>query len=62
VYTALFCLEYKWSPFEIETELRIYQNDAIDIVEPDPVSISTIMEQIKFLDKRLNELIEEVSL
>lgn len=63
VYAALFCLEYKWSPFELEgIELRIYQNDAIDVLEPEPVEISTIMEQIKYLDKHLMELIEEVSL
>ena len=29
VYTALFCLEYKVKPSDIETELRIYQNNEI---------------------------------
>ena len=29
IYAALFCLEYKVKPGEIETELRIYQNDEI---------------------------------
>ncbi len=61
VYAALFCLEYHQSPFEIETELRIYQNDDIAVLIPDPVEIMQIMEQIKFMNKRLNELIEEVS-
>lgn len=59
VYTALFCLEYKWTPFEIETELRIYQNDKVKVLEPDPVDISGIMEQIKYLDKWLMEFMEE---
>ena len=62
VYTALFCLEYSYSPFEIETELRIYQNDAVDTLVPEPTKIMEIMEQIKYLDKHLNEFIEEVSL
>jgi len=30
VYSALFCLEYGYKPFEIEYDLRIYQNDAIE--------------------------------
>lgn len=60
VYTALFCLEYRHSPFDIETELRIYQNDDVRLLVPDPVDISTIMEKIKHFDKRLNALLEEV--
>jgi hypothetical protein len=59
VYTALFCLEYDYKPFEIETELRIYQNDDVKVFLPDPVDISSIMEQIKYLDKRLNQYMEE---
>ena len=31
VYAALFCLEYKIRPGDIEMELRIYQNDDIDV-------------------------------
>lgn len=59
IYAALFCLEYKHRPFELDIELRIYQNDEIKILIPDPVDISSIMEQIKFFDKRLGELMEE---
>lgn len=59
VYTALFCLEYNYKPFELEIELRIYQNDDVKIFVPDPVDISSIMEQIKYLDKRLNQYMEE---
>jgi hypothetical protein len=29
VYAAYFCLEYGFKPYEIEGELRLYQNDAI---------------------------------
>lgn len=59
VYTALFCLEYRYEPFEIEIELRIYQNDEIKIFEPDLGEVKRIMEQIKFFDKKLNTMIEE---
>ena len=29
IYAALFCLEYKVKPSEIEMELRLYQNNEI---------------------------------
>jgi hypothetical protein len=59
VYAALFCLEYGFRPFDIEIELRVYQNDEARIYEADPVSISLIMEKIKTFDQRINELREE---
>lgn len=51
IYAALFCLEYKYPPFDIEIELRIYQNDDVKLLEPDPVDISVIMEKIKHFSK-----------
>ncbi len=62
VYAALFCLEYRFKPFEIEIELRIYQNDEVQIFEGDPDVITHIMDKIVTFDKRLNELKEEVML
>lgn len=59
VYAALFCLEYGFRPFDIEIELRIYQNDEARIYEADAVSISLIMDKIKDFDRRINELREE---
>lgn len=59
VYAALFCLEYKFRPFDIEMELRIYQNDEVRIYEGDPVEVSLIMDKIVAFDKRINELREE---
>lgn len=56
VYAALFCLEYRMKPFEIEIELRIYQNDEIQIFEADPDSIFHIMDKIISFDKRLDAL------
>jgi len=44
VYAAYFCLEYGVSPFEIRTELRIYQRDEIIPFVPESESIAVIME------------------
>lgn len=53
VYAALFCLEYRVKPFEIMTELRIYQGDEIRIYEADPDVITHIMDKIITFDKRI---------
>lgn len=60
VYAALFCLEYRFKPFEIEIELRIYQNDEIRVYNPDADHIMHIMDKIITFDKRINELKMEV--
>lgn len=59
IYAALFCLEYKFKPFEIEIELRIYQNDEVLALEPDPDEIVHIMDRIITFDKFIRELEEE---
>lgn len=56
VYAALFCLEYRYKPFDIEIELRIYQNDEVRIYEADPDIIAHIMSKIIAFDKRINAL------
>ena len=56
VYAALFCLEYGFKPTEIETELRIYQNDEVQIFEGDPLMITNIMDKIVVFDRRIEEL------
>lgn len=60
IYCALFCLEYQYRPFEIGMEMRIYQNDAVQIFEADPDVIFRYMEKIKFFDKRINQMQEEL--
>lgn len=45
VYAALFCLEYHVNPGDIEIELRIYQNNDILALEPDPSEIKAIMDK-----------------
>lgn len=59
VYAALFCLEYKVKPGEIEMELRIYQNDEILHFEPTAEDILPIMDKIVHLDKLLVSMEEE---
>lgn len=56
VYAALFCLEYSVKPMEINTELRIYQNDAVKMLPGDPDFITHVMSKIVMFDKRINEL------
>lgn len=56
VYAALFCLEYKFKPMDIEMELRIYQNDEVRIYEGDPDVITHIMDKIISFDRRINQL------
>lgn len=59
VYAALFCLEYGFRPFDIAMELRIYQNDEVQIYVADPDVIFHIMDKIISFDKRINAIKEE---
>lgn len=56
IYAALFCLEYKVKPGEIEIELRIYQNDEIIYHNPEADEILPIMDKIIRLDKLLRKI------
>ena len=53
IYAALFCLEYKVKPGEIEMELRIYQNDEVLFHKPTAEDILPIMDKIVHIDKML---------
>ena len=55
IYAALFCLEYKVKPGDIEMELRIYQNDQIIKHNPTAEDILPIMDKIIHLNKLLTE-------
>lgn len=59
IYAALFCLEYKLKPSEINIELRIYQNDEIVYHIPEGDEILPIMDKIKTFDRVINELKKE---
>ncbi len=56
VYSALFCLEYIVKPIEIETELRLYQNDNAVLYLPTPEEITNVMNTIVTFDKRIEQL------
>lgn len=60
VYAALFCLEYKQKPGEIEIELRIYQNDEVRVFNPTAEDILPIMDTIIHLNKLLSKIEGEV--
>ena len=60
VYVALFCLEYRIDPKDIEIELRIYQFDQIAIENPNPDEILAICDKIVHFDKVIKKInIEE---
>lgn len=59
IYTALFCLEYKLKPSEMQIELRIYQNDEVLIHIPEADEIVPIMDKIKTFDKIINDIKKE---
>ena len=56
IYAALFCLEYKIKPSEIDMELRIYQNDNVLVHNPTVEDILPIMEKIVHLNKLLENM------
>ena len=55
IYAALFCLEYRVKPNEIQIELRIYQNDGVLVHNPEPEDIYEIMDKIVHLNKLLEK-------
>ena len=56
IYAALFCLEYKMKPGNIDMELRIYQNNEIVVHEPHADDILPIMDKIISFDKVIEKL------
>lgn len=56
IYAALFCLEYKIKPGEIDMELRIYQNDGVLVHNPTADEILPIMDKIVHLNKILENI------
>lgn len=55
IYVALFCLEYKIKPAEIQIECRIYQNDEIVVDNPTAEDIVPIMDKIVHINKILED-------
>ena len=59
IYAALFCLEYKIKPVDIEMDLRIYQNNQILYENPTAETIVPIMDKIITFDKVINKIKEQ---
>lgn len=61
IYAALFCLEYKMKPRNIDIELRIYQSDEVLLENPPSEQIEAIMNKIVSFDKIIKKIaIEEI--
>ena len=56
IYAALFCLEYKVKPKDIQMELRLYQSDEIVIHNPEVDEIVPIMDKIVSFDKLIDKV------
>ena len=56
IYAALFCLEYREKPEDIEIELRIYQNNEILVHNPTVDDIRPIMGKIISFDKVISQI------
>lgn len=59
IYAALFCLEYKVKPCDIEIELRLYQNNDVLIQNPATDDIVPIIDKIVTFDKVIKRLKEQ---
>jgi len=59
VYAALFCLEYKVKPGDVNMELRLYQNDEVLFHNPEPDEIAPIIDKIITFDKIIRRIKEE---
>lgn len=56
IYDALFCLEYRVEPQDIQHELRIYQSDEVVVHEPFPEDIRSIMDTIIEFDQQIENM------
>lgn len=56
IYTALFCLEYKIKPVDIDIELRIYQSDEIIVHNPTAEDLVPIIDKIISFDKVITKI------
>lgn len=59
VYAAIFCLEYDKDPFDMDIELRIYQDPEVSVFDADPEDIKLIMEKIVDFDRQIEQLKRE---
>lgn len=58
IYCAMFCLEYKINPYDIEMIVRMYQSDAVLEEIVDPKEVKRIMELIQFFCPEIDKMRE----
>lgn len=56
IYAALFCLEYRVKPYDIQIELRVYKDDNVVCHSPEPEAIAAIMDHIVHVNKLLEKI------
>lgn len=56
IYAAYFCLEYGYSPSDLDMELRIYQSNDIKIETPDEEVILPIIDKIVRFDELIRDM------
>lgn len=56
IYAALFCLEYRMKPGDIDIELRVYKSDEVLVHTPTAEDILPIMDKIVHLNRLLEQL------
>lgn len=56
IYAALFCLEYRVNPSDIDIELRIYQNNEILYHKPVAEDMIHIMDKIVEFDRIIDKI------
>ena len=61
LYDALFCLEYRINPKDIQVENRIYQCDAISVANPSPDELKEFVDMVVEKEKCAREVRAEVS-
>lgn len=59
IYAALFCLEYRVKPGNIQIELRIYQSNEILIDNPTAEIVLPVMDKIVRFDKLISSMREQ---
>lgn len=59
IYAALFCLEYRTKPSEIEMEIRLYQADQVLVHNPSYDEIDPIIDKIIRFDKIITKIKSE---
>lgn len=56
VYGALFCLEYRVNPDDIEMEFRLYQSNEVIVQDQPQEEVKRIMDKIIMFDKRITKM------